>query len=613
MGGERELADPNPRAAATRTASAATRARSEGRSSRVRGRARRARSAARASGATATAKRPRYEDPATDDEFEDEDRGDGSAHDERKRRKAAASERPTSTHVVGGSARVAFEIDGGGSGGFGFGSGSGPLPPGATLAALTPDAVNVTVLCHGLRATATLRRVVDEGANPNPAATRPDPPPPRVVSVDASLSSKSGSGSDLERFAAREGRAAASKPSLGVVATSASSPIRVERWVEGQNERFGRHDGKTWRCKMAAVPGMSFCAHHRAKTGGGLSAPNSPSPSPSLHVAKQKAQAATRPPAEEKEKKFDRAAKKKRRVDSDPDRRGGGGEPARARVAARGRRRAHAFDVSRAVADAGGPRATRAHPNTNREEGEEGRGAPPEDAYFRANARVFEREGTWTPFEEYEATLLGAADAHFEKKPETAAAAAARTREVANGDPIAGSRRDAVGGTVVGCVSRDAAGALVDRLREEAEGEVKRASRADEEKTGGDAAGAPARELALRAVRGGSRRAQGARGKRRGGGGDGRGAREGVRAARGGDGGARAARRARGRRGGAARRRRRRRQRRRGAASPAWGPEPHAANDGHEDGGYVAYVGAIGRAVGVAGEWAGRASEAAGA
>ena len=186
----------------------------------------------------------------------------------------------------------------------GFGSGSGPLPPGATLAALTPDAVNVTVLCHGLRATATLRRVVDEGANPNPTATRPDPPPPRVVSVDASLSSKSGSGSDLERFAAREreGRAAASKPSLGVVATSASSPIRVERWVEGQNEPVRPHDGKTWRCKMAAVPGMSFCAHHRAKTGGGFSAPNSPSPSPSLHVAKQKAQAATRPPAEEKEK-----------------------------------------------------------------------------------------------------------------------------------------------------------------------------------------------------------------------------------------------------------------------------------------------------------------------
>ena len=88
-----------------------------------------------------------------------------------------------------------------------------------------------------------------------------------------------------------------------------------------------------------------------------------------------------------------------------------------------------------------------------------------------------------------------------------------------------------------------------------------------------------------------------------------------MRAARGGDGGARAARRARGRRGANAR----------GggggggggggegAASPAWGPEPHAANDGHEDGGYVAYVGAIGRAVAVAGEWAGRASEAAGA
>ena len=496
-----------------------------------RGRARRAAVGGKGLRRDGGAKRPRYEDPATDDEFEDEDRGDGSAHDERKRRKAAASERPTSTHVVGGSARVAFEIDGGGSGGFGFGSGSGPLPPGATLAALTPDAVNVTVLCHGLRATATLRRVVDEGANPNPAATRPDPPPPRVVSVDASLSSKSGSGSDLERFAAREGRAAASKPSLGVVATSASSPIRVERWVEGQNERCGRHDGKTWRCKMAAVPGMSFCAHHRAKTGGGLSAPNSPSPSPSLHVAKQKAQAATRPPAEEKEKKLTAPRRKNAVSIRILTVAGAAVNPPEGRASRADAFEAHAFDVSRAVADAGGPRATRAHPNTNREEGEEGRGAPPEDAYFRANARVFEREGTWTPFEEYEAKLLGAADAHFEKKPETAAAAAARTREVANGDPIAGSRRDAVGGTVVGCVSRDAAGALVDRLREEAEGEVKRASRADEKKTRrrrGGRSGDPPR--ALRAVRGGSRRAQGARGKRRGGGGDGRGAREGVRA-----------------------------------------------------------------------------------
>ena len=582
-----------------------------------RGRARRAAVGGKGLRRDGDAKRPRYEDPAMDDEFEDEDRGDGAAHDERKRRKAAASERPANTHVVGGSARVAFEIDGGGSGGFGFGSGSGPLPPGATLAALTPDAVNVTVLCHGLRATATLRRVVDEGANPNPTATRPDPPPPRVVSVDASLSSKSGSGSDLERFAAREreGRAAASKPSLGVVATSASSPIRVERWVEGQNERCGRHDGKTWRCKMAAVPGMSFCAHHRAKTGGGFSAPNSPSPSPSLHVAMQKAQAATRPPAEEKEKKSTAPRRKNAVSIRILTVAGAAVNPPEGRASRADAFEAHAFDVSRAIADAGGPRATRAHPNTNREEGEEGRGAPPEDAYFRANARVFEREGTWTPFEEYEAKLLGAAHAHFEKKPETAAAAAARTREVANGDPIAGSRRDAVGGTVVGCVSRDAAGALVDRLREEAEGEAARASRADEEKTGGDAAGAPATLLApsarfeevraeLRALaekgegvvetvaalarecaRRGAATAAHARRVARAGAGEAN--------ARGGGGGG----------GGGGE----------GAASPAWGPEPHAANDGHEDGGYVAYVGAIGRAVGVAGEWAGRASEAAGA
>jgi hypothetical protein len=235
---------------------------------------------------------------------------------------------------------------------------------------------------------------------------------------------------------------------------------------------------------------------------------------------------------------------------------------------------AHAFDVSRAVADAGGPRATRAHPNTNREEGEEGRGAPPEDAYFRANARVFEREGTWTPFEEYEAKLLGAADAHFEKKPETAAAAAARTREVANGDPIAGSRRDAVGGTVVGCVSRDAAGALVDRLREEAEGEAARASRADEEKNRRDAAGAPATLLAP------SARFEEVRAELRALAEKGEGVVETVAAlarecARrgGGDGGARAARRARGRRGGerAGRRRRRRRRRRRGGREPGVG------------------------------------------
>ena len=147
-----------------------------------RGRARRAAVGGKGLRRDGDAKRPRYEDPATDDEFEDEDRGDGSAHDERKRRKAAASERPTSTHVVGGSARVAFEIDGGGSGGFGSGSGLGPAPTRGDARGVDPR--------RGQRDRAVPRSPRDRdasprrrrGREPEPAATRPDPPPPRGVS-----------------------------------------------------------------------------------------------------------------------------------------------------------------------------------------------------------------------------------------------------------------------------------------------------------------------------------------------------------------------------------------------------------------------------------------------
>lgn len=391
-------------------------------------------------GVKAGEKRSRYEEVDTSDD-EDNDDGDDSSSSsdgddskdssddtsdarEKKRAKSAPDASPSTTEIAPGVIL------------------GGPLPHGATISTTTPGAVIVRVKCHGLHATAMVTRpTLPSGATPSFVDAK------HAVSVDAPSSP-----------------AAHSDASFPASPTPRPAAVMVERWVEGKNERCGRNDGKTWRCKMAAVPGMSFCAHHRQKTCG-----QSPSPSPA---------GGTTPAGS----RGDLAAF----IGGDGN--GSGvsivrysGPPTSIRVltvggvainddtvdvlASPAAFEAHAFTISQEAAEMGGPAATRAHPrgrhpappplsplrlgkDASSSDITAGSASAADDEYFRANALVHEREGAWTPFHLYEVKIMAAAAEAFAKPPPDAPSTA-----TANGASIPGGRGGVVGGVVVGASS----------------------------------------------------------------------------------------------------------------------------------------------------------------
>ena len=393
-------------------------------------------------GVKAGEKRSRYKEADTSDDDDDDDGDDSDSSSggddskdssddlsdarekKRAKSKSAPDASPSTTEIAPGVIL------------------GGPLPPGATVSTTTPGAVIVRVRCHGLHATAMVTRpTLPSGAAPSFVNAK------HVVSVDAPSSP-----------------AAHPDASFPASPTPRPAAVMVEKWVEGKNERCGRNDGKTWRCKMAAVPGMSFCAHHRQKTGG-----PSPSPSPAGGAS----------PAGSR---GDLAA-----FIGGGGGGGGGsvvrysGPPTSIRVltvggvainddtvdvlASPAAFEAHAFTISQEAAEMGGPAATRAHPrgrapappplsplrlgkDASSSDVTAGSASAADDEYFRANAFVHEREGAWTPFHLYEAKIMAAAPEAFAKPSPDAPSTA-----IANGRSIPGGRGGVVGGVVVGVSS----------------------------------------------------------------------------------------------------------------------------------------------------------------
>ena len=386
-------------------------------------------------GVKAGEKRSRYEEVDTSDD-EDNDDGDDSSSSsdgddskdssddtsdarEKKRAKSAPDASPSTTEIAPGVIL------------------GGPLPHGATISTTTPGAVIVRVKCHGLHATAMVTRpTLPSGATPSFVDAK------HAVSVDAPSSP-----------------AAHSDASFPASPTPRPAAVMVERWVEGKNERCGRNDGKTWRCKMAAVPGMSFCAHHRQKTRG-----QSPSPSP-RGAPPRRARAAISPRSSAA---MGAVAVSPSCATRDPRRRFVSSRRAGVAInddtvdvlASPAAFEAHAFTISQEAAEMGGPAATRAHPrgrhpappplsplrlgkDASSSDITAGSASAADDEYFRANALVHEREGAWTPFHLYEVKIMAAAAEAFAKPPPDAPSTA-----TANGASIPGGRGGVVGGVV---------------------------------------------------------------------------------------------------------------------------------------------------------------------
>jgi len=110
----------------------------------------------------------------------------------------------------------------------------------------------VKIKCHGLQATALLR-VPKGSSGQSGAAVKAAAPSPRAqIHAPTPRSPPPG------------------KPAFVPVTASPHAPTP---YVQGVGERCARNDGKTWRCKMTAIEGASYCAHHRqrgnASPGGG--------------------------------------------------------------------------------------------------------------------------------------------------------------------------------------------------------------------------------------------------------------------------------------------------------------------------------------------------------
>ena len=120
-------------------------------------------------------------------------------------------------------------------------------------------AVLVKIKCHGLQATALLR-VPKGSSGQSGAAVKAAPPSPRAqIHAPTPRSPPPG------------------KPAFVPVTASPHAPTP---YVQGVGERCARNDGKTWRCKMTAIEGASYCAHHRQKGNASPSPAQSPSPAP---------------------------------------------------------------------------------------------------------------------------------------------------------------------------------------------------------------------------------------------------------------------------------------------------------------------------------------------
>ena len=274
--------------------------------------------------------------------------------------------------------------------------------PGATVSTATPGAVIVRVRCHGLHATAMVTRpTLPSGATPSFVDAK------HVVSVDAPSSP-----------------AAHPDASFPASPTPRPAAVMVEKWVEGKNERCGRNDGKTWRCKMAAVPGMSSARITGRKPAGRRRRPPRGGRQPGGLARRSR--------------RVHRRRRRRRRW----LRRALLGTPTSIRVltvggvainddtvdvlASPAAFEAHAFTISQEAAEMGGPAATRAHPrgrppappplsplrlgkDASSSDVTAGSASAADDEYFRANAFVHEREGAWTPFHLYEAKIMAAA------------------------------------------------------------------------------------------------------------------------------------------------------------------------------------------------------------
>tara|TARA_B110001469_G_C9523659_1_gene260577 strand:- start:112 stop:864 length:753 start_codon:yes stop_codon:yes gene_type:complete len=105
----------------------------------------------------------------------------------------------------------------------------------------------------------------------------------------------------------------------------------------------------------------------------------------------------------------------------------------------------HAFEIATREFRAGGKETKRTPPFPRASEEQGSTSAPTETHdYFRANALVYEREGVWVRFLEFEAKVVGAASGYL------AVTSATPSTKIVDGLSIPGIRSGAVGGSVVG-------------------------------------------------------------------------------------------------------------------------------------------------------------------
>jgi hypothetical protein len=105
----------------------------------------------------------------------------------------------------------------------------------------------------------------------------------------------------------------------------------------------------------------------------------------------------------------------------------------------------HAFEIATREFRAGGKETKRTPPFPRASEEQGSTSAPTETHdYFRANALVYEREGVWVRFLEFEAKVVGAATGYL------AITSATPSTKIVDGLSIPGIRSGAVGGSVVG-------------------------------------------------------------------------------------------------------------------------------------------------------------------
>lgn len=115
----------------------------------------------------------------------------------------------------------------------------------------------------------------------------------------------------------------------------------------------------------------------------------------------------------------------------------------------------HAFDIARGVENAGGESTKRIEPP-----GSSSEESSPD--YFRANAWVYQREGVWIRFYEFEAKVVAANSTYLAVSSDTP------STKVVDGASIPGIRSGAVGGHVVGSSqsARDARGDMNKKFAE---------------------------------------------------------------------------------------------------------------------------------------------------